>query len=63
MYMDLELPCRPDGIDAFLAQPTPGAVESLRRLHGDMIIIGAGGKMGPTLCLMASEARGNFLFR
>ncbi|MEI6338243.1 MAG: NAD(P)-dependent oxidoreductase [Verrucomicrobiota bacterium] len=56
MYMDLELPCRPDGIDAFLAQPTPGAVESLRRLHGDMIIIGAGGKMGPTLCLMASEA-------
>ena len=56
MKTDVQLPCPPERIDAFLAQPTQGAVESLRRLPGDLVIIGAGGKMGPTLCLMATEA-------
>jgi len=50
------LPCRPDQIDSFLAQPTPGAIESLRRLPGDVLIVGAGGKMGATQCLMTKAA-------
>jgi len=50
------LPCRPDQIDSFLAQPTPGVLDTLRRLPGDIMIVGAGGKMGTTLCLMAQVA-------
>jgi nucleoside-diphosphate-sugar epimerase len=50
------LPCSPDQIESFLARPTPGVLETLRRLPGDILIIGAGGKMGPTLGLMAKAA-------
>jgi hypothetical protein len=50
------LPCPPEQIDFFLARPTPGVMETLRRLPGDILIMGAGGKMGPTLCLMAQAA-------
>jgi nucleoside-diphosphate-sugar epimerase len=51
-----KLPCDPDQIDSFLARPTPGVLETLRRLPGDILVIGAGGKMGPTLSLMAAKA-------
>jgi len=50
------LPCEPDQIDSFLAQPTAGVLETLRRLPGDVLIVGAGGKMGTTQCLMAKSA-------
>ena len=56
MNIDIELPFPPDQVEAFLARPTPGAVESLRRLQGDVVIIGAGGKIGPNLCLMTANA-------
>src|SRR5437763_16689251 len=39
-----------------LSEPSPGAVEALRRLHGDILLLGAGGKMGPTLARMARRA-------
>src|SRR4051812_15480524 len=39
-----------------LSEPSPGAVEALRRLDGDLIVLGAGGKMGPTLARMARRA-------
>jgi nucleoside-diphosphate-sugar epimerase len=41
-----------------LSRPTPGVVEVLRQLPGDLLILGAGGKMGPTLALMARRAVG-----
>jgi nucleoside-diphosphate-sugar epimerase len=39
-----------------LSEPTAGVVETLGRLPGDVIVLGAGGKMGPTLCRMARRA-------
>lgn len=37
---------------------TPGAklIEDIKKLEGDIMILGAGGKMGPTLCLLAKNA-------
>ena len=36
-----------------LSRPTPGVLETLRSLAGDVLVLGAGGKMGPTLARMA----------
>ena len=36
--------------------PTAGAIESMPRLQGDLMLLGAGGKMGPTLARMARRA-------
>lgn len=52
----MSLPFTPDTLDDFLATPTEGVVETLRRLPGDVLVAGAGGKMGGTLCLMLAEA-------
>lgn len=50
------LPCGADEIEHFLAQPTEGVRETLRRQTGDILVAGAGGKMGPTVCLMLAKA-------
>jgi nucleoside-diphosphate-sugar epimerase len=52
-----ELPCPPDECDEFLSRPTQGAVEAVHRLNGDIMIAGAGGKMGPTLAMMVARAQ------
>ncbi len=39
-----------------LSQPSPQLVQSLARLSGDILILGVGGKMGPTLARMARRA-------
>jgi nucleoside-diphosphate-sugar epimerase len=39
-----------------LSTPTPGAVETLGGIEGDIIVLGAGGKMGPSLSRMAKRA-------
>jgi nucleoside-diphosphate-sugar epimerase len=36
-----------------LSQPTPALVDSLRALPGDLLVLGAGGKMGPSLTRLA----------
>jgi len=33
-------------LEELLSRPTPGAIEVLRHLPGDLLILGAGGKMG-----------------
>lgn len=38
-----------------LSEPSPGAIETLQRLPGDLILLGVGGKMGPTLARMAKR--------
>jgi nucleoside-diphosphate-sugar epimerase len=43
-------------LDDLLSEPTPLAVETLRRLEGDLLLLGVGGKMGPTLARMARRA-------
>jgi nucleoside-diphosphate-sugar epimerase len=50
-----------DQLDDLLSEPTPLAVETLARLDGDLLLLGVGGKMGPTLARMArcaSDAAG-----
>lgn len=39
-----------------LTTPSPLLVEDMAKLEGDIMILGAGGKMGPTLCLLARNA-------
>jgi dTDP-4-dehydrorhamnose reductase len=43
-------------LDDLLSEPTLGVVETLSRLDGDLLILGVGGKMGPTLARMAARA-------
>ncbi len=46
-------------LDDLLARPTPAVVEAVRRLTGDLLVLGAGGKMGPSLCKPARRAVDN----
>ncbi len=39
-----------------LSQPTVGLLETLTQLPGDILVLGAGGKMGPSLARMAQRA-------
>jgi len=41
-----------DELEDELSRPTPGALDTLRAVDGDLIVLGAGGKMGPTLARM-----------
>lgn len=43
-------------LDDLLSIPTPGVIETVRSLPGDYIILGVGGKMGPTLARMLKRA-------
>ncbi len=43
-------------LEEYLARPTPGLGVALAGLGGDLLVLGAGGKMGPTLCVMARRA-------
>lgn len=44
------------GLEDLLSEPTAGACETLARTPGDVAILGAGGKMGPTLARMVKKA-------
>jgi len=43
-------------LEDVLSEPTQGVIETLRSLEGDIIVLGVGGKMGPTLARMARRA-------
>jgi nucleoside-diphosphate-sugar epimerase len=43
-------------LDERLSEPSPAVLEALRGLDSDLLILGAGGKMGPTLARMAARA-------
>jgi nucleoside-diphosphate-sugar epimerase len=45
-----------ESLDARLAAPDQETIEALEALDGDVLILGAGGKMGPTVALMARRA-------
>ena len=47
-----ETPASDDALDELLSRPTPSALQALDALNGDVLILGAGGKMGPTLARM-----------
>jgi len=44
-------------LNELLSRPSDVLVEDIRRLGGeDILVIGAGGKMGPPLCVLAKRA-------
>lgn len=43
-------------LDERLTTPSGPLIDDLRGGHGDIVILGAGGKMGPTLCRLARRA-------
>lgn len=43
-------------LEALLTTPSPALVSELSALDGDILVLGAGGKMGPTLCILAKNA-------
>lgn len=46
----------PEELDAFIARPSRALVEDMAAIDGDIMILGASGKMGPTLALLARNA-------
>lgn len=45
-----------EALEAFMSEPTPGLIADLAAVDGDIIVLGVGGKMGPTLARMAKRA-------
>lgn len=43
-------------LNELLVAPTDKLVEDMKKIQGDIMILGAGGKMGPTLCVLAKNA-------
>lgn len=43
-------------LNTLLTTPSPGLIEDMKKVKGDIMILGAGGKMGPTLALLAKNA-------
>ncbi len=43
-------------LDEMLSRPSEGLIRDLAELEGDLMILGAGGKVGPTLSVMAKKA-------
>lgn len=41
-----------DELDDELSRPTGGVLDTLRQIDGDVVVLGAGGKMGPTVARM-----------
>jgi nucleoside-diphosphate-sugar epimerase len=45
-----------EALEAFMTEPSTALVEDLARVEGDIMVLGVGGKMGPTLARMAKRA-------
>ena len=43
-------------LDELLTTPSQGLIEDIKKIKGDIIILGAGGKMGPSLAILAKNA-------
>lgn len=54
--MNPDAPHTVEALEELLSSPSPQAVEALAALDGDLLILGIGGKMGPTLARMAKQA-------
>ncbi len=45
-----------DKLNALLTEPSEALVADMKKIQGDIIVLGAGGKMGPALCILAKKA-------
>lgn len=52
-------PASEDALEARLAAPDEETIAALAQLDGDVLVLGAGGKMGPSLARMARRAIGD----
>ncbi|MBR3848640.1 MAG: NAD(P)-dependent oxidoreductase [Oscillospiraceae bacterium] len=43
-------------LNELLTTPSPALVEDIKKIKGDIMVLGAGGKMGPTLCVLCKNA-------
>ena len=43
-------------LDQLLTEPSDALVSDIQKIKGDIMVLGAGGKMGPTLCVLAKNA-------
>ncbi len=43
-------------LNSLLTTPSDNLVEDIQKIKGDIMVLGAGGKMGPTLCVLAKNA-------
>src|SRR5207253_2352161 len=49
-------PANDEALDELLSRPRTATVDALRKCPGDVVVLGAGGKMGPTLARMVARA-------
>jgi nucleoside-diphosphate-sugar epimerase len=54
--MPISLPRDDRELEELLSRPTPAVTDALRAVPGDVIVLGAGGKMGPSLTTMVRRA-------
>ncbi|MGE0799676.1 MAG: NAD-dependent epimerase/dehydratase family protein [Lautropia sp.] len=55
----MNMPARFADVDALedcMSEPSPGLIADLASIDGDILVLGVGGKMGPTLARMAKRA-------
>ncbi len=45
-----------EAVEEFMTRPDPALVDDLAALDGDILILGVGGKMGPTMARLAKRA-------
>lgn len=43
-------------LNALLTEPSQSLIDDMKKIKGDIMVLGAGGKMGPTLCVLAKNA-------
>ena len=43
-------------LNQLLVEPSLGLIEDMKKIEGDIMILGAGGKMGPSLAVLAAKA-------
>ncbi len=43
-------------LNEMLSEPSEALIEDIKKIDGDIMVLGAGGKMGPTLCVLAKNA-------
>ncbi len=53
---DLNAPTTVEELEELLSRPTDGVLGTLGRVKGDIVVLGAGGKMGPSLAHMLRRA-------
>ena len=56
MIQQTNQPWSEDKLDDMLSQPASDLIADIKKIEGDIVVIGGGGKMGPSLCVLAKRA-------